>query len=560
MIPEPVAFEMPIVASCWVMRWAWLVLAACSVTCGVVGAEIARPVSHEHVLPHELDAAFATERRAAAEIGIDQQVASGLFPVAADSPSTEWTSEVALEAGQCLAAIVGMSEELEHEHQLRLVDIRDRANDVLASAAEDPSSPSVKVTQVQYCSPEPALLTVRVVLAGHPSSVHPPTQLRYLVLRSPSGRRIALRQLNRTRLSTGVRRRAGADEAAALLATRPAMPGAVAAEVPITFAGGARLLPESRPTWLALLRAVSLESRTAQQPLVDRSWPAGAAVLSRPTTDPDAARGDRPAPHGARIALDGTIHRVLAAADLGDLGAPCVAVRFTRRTAHFKAPIVRRVGLATSPGAPGFTLAATDLPLDGLVSTDRSCPAQGLALYVVPDGERADYGVQVFSEAGAAPEGAAATPSAYDGSMAEPRAAGLARERCGRGEAARCLELGELLAAITYPERDVLGAATALETGCAQGSAEACLRRGLLDGESDRHWIERSCSLGMPLGCAHLGDALRLGLGGAPDYPAARAAYASACRGGVQQGCADLTAMRRYLLGGGETDSLATTP
>ena len=90
---------------------------------------------------------------------------------------------------------------------------------------------------------------------------------------------------------------------------------------------------------------------------------------------------------------------------------------------------------------------------------------------------------------------------------------------------------------------------TAYERACERGSAEGCLRRGLAADPDDRARIQQACDMGLPLACSHLGDALRLGTGGPPDYPGALAAYDRACEAQDQSACHNAGRMRHFWLG-----------
>ena len=206
-------------------------------------------------------------------------------------------------------------------------------------------------------------------------------------------------------------------------------------ELRISAERGARLLPESEAAWWGLLRALSQAHRRDVNPLIDRALPVPIPALSRPGEGPQGERSDLPEPHVPYLGPPGEPLRALAAIDLGDLGADCVALRFSRRRGDYEAPGLVRVRVGD--------WAAERLPAEGLSTVDRACPARGLYVYAVTAADPAEYSLEVFSLE--APEGARAEPSSYDGALEEPAAVRAARELCEAGQEQGCLTLGRYL-------------------------------------------------------------------------------------------------------------------
>jgi len=100
----------------------------------------------------------------------------------------------------------------------------------------------------------------------------------------------------------------------------------------------------------------------------------------------------------------GRRRRVLAAVDVGRLGAPCVALHFTR--------LLFLHGAALRRHGPDVGDDGVDLPPSENAVVDRRCPASGVALYSVAEGDQEDWVLRVYAlpepAAPAAPTGEAA--------------------------------------------------------------------------------------------------------------------------------------------------------
>ncbi len=180
---------------------------------------------------------------------------------------------------------------------------------------------------------------------------------------------------------------------------------------------GARLLPANAATYEALYERARSGRDVVVNPRIDPSRPAdepwGTGLPVDLTGLYQRLRGERDAtPLRDPVFAAGSGHRrVLAVVDAESLGAPCVALMFTR-VLYLHRAVVWRHG---SPSDAGTLLDARENSV-----VDRVCPARGVSLYSVDDRDQEDWIVRVFAlpapEATAAPGEPAAEEPAPRGS------------------------------------------------------------------------------------------------------------------------------------------------
>lgn len=168
---------------------------------------------------------------------------------------------------------------------------------------------------------------------------------------------------------------------------------------------GARLLPANAATYGALYERARSGRDVVVNPRIDPSRPPdepwGTGLPVDLTGLYQRLRGDRDAtpPTDPVFEVGGGHRRVLAVVDAASLGAPCVALMFTRIFYEHRAVVWRH----ESPADAGRLLDARENSV-----VDRMCPARGVTLYSVDDRDQEDWFMRVFAlpapEAPAQPE------------------------------------------------------------------------------------------------------------------------------------------------------------
>ena len=362
--------------------------------------------------------AFEEERALALSLGMTRSEEGDTALTRRTDIEGTWTLRVPVAARECVAVIAAV-----YGHHAPTALALQSVTDSSARIAADSSEPITVertdggvVLQVQWCQaeerPRNAVLETRAVALG-PFAQPLAGTVHHAVFRAPwnvvggptrlrrgTPRAWALRQFPA----------AYAEEAAQRWVPADARPLGVA--VPIRVQG-ARLIPGSAATYRALYARVKGRGEAAVNPRVDGSqvpgdpWEMG--LPSNFTELYAALRGDVA---GQRLqdplfdAEPGRRRRVLAAVDIGRLGASCVALHFTR--------LLFLHGAALRRHGPDVDDVGVDLPPSENSVLDRVCPAAGVALYSVAEGDQEDWALRVY----ALPEPAA--PAAPTGA-AEPR-------------------------------------------------------------------------------------------------------------------------------------------
>ena len=117
---------------------------------------------------------------------------------------------------------------------------------------------------------------------------------------------------------------------------------------------------------------------------------------------------------------------------------------------------------------------------------------------------------------------------------------------CDRGEAAKCLELGQAYQSGNGPQKDVVRAAALFQRGCELGIAQACNELGVayrtgvgvpLDLGRAVMLYQRACDTNYGPACNNLGFFYSRGLSVGKDEPRAASLYQRACDSGDAAGC-----------------------
>ncbi len=157
---------------------------------------------------------------------------------------------------------------------------------------------------------------------------------------------------------------------------------------------GARLLPANAATYGALYERARSGRDVVVNPRIDPSRPPdepwGTGLPVDLTGLYQRLRGDRDAtpPTDPVFEVGGGHRRVLAVVDAASLGAPCVALMFTRIFYEHRAVVWRH----ESPADAGRLLDARENSV-----VDRMCPARGVTLYSVDDRDQEDWFMRVFA-------------------------------------------------------------------------------------------------------------------------------------------------------------------
>ena len=300
-----------------------------------------------------------------------------------------------------------------------------------------------------------------------------------------------------------------------------------------SWSRGVPLLPASRAVWLALSEASAHETGIYANPRTDAALRDGAAPFGRANTRyPNAHVPGRSAPV---ILWRGETRRVIAAVDLGELGAPCVRVSATRLEASRQPPRVLSVAIPS-----GTT---TTLDQERNTASERACPARGLRLYLVPQNDRAAYEIAIGREEGS-PD-ARAEASTFEGNMPLEAAT-----RCAGGDDDACEQ--EALQSCFWPalaDRREHGRAL-LARLSEEGRARARIASTLCADPIEWEALSALCGPDEAptngTACMRLGDARRRQASEGHTIEGDRAlamnAYERACTAGVSAGCFNLRA------------------
>lgn len=165
--------------------------------------------------------------------------------------------------------------------------------------------------------------------------------------------------------------------------------------VPIpTRPDGARLLPANAATYGVLYerarsgRDVVVNPRIDPSRPVDEPWGTGLPVDLTGLYQRLRGERDSTPPADPVFEAGGGHRRVLAVVDAASLGAPCVALMFTRIFYQHRAIVWRH----ESPSDAGRLLDARENSV-----VDRMCPARGVTLYSVDDRDQEDWLLRVFA-------------------------------------------------------------------------------------------------------------------------------------------------------------------
>jgi hypothetical protein len=344
--------------------------------------------------------AFDEERALALSLGMTRGEEGDAALTRRTDIEGTWTLRVPLAARECVAVIAAV-----YGHHAPTALALQSVTDSSARIAGDSSEPitverteGAVVLQVQWCQaeerPRNAVLETRAIAVG-PFAQPLVGTVHYAVFRAPwnvvggptrlrrgTPRAWALRQFPPTY----------AEEAALRFVPAGARP--LGPPVPIRVQG-ARLIPGSATTYRALYERVKGRGAAPVNPRVDGSlvpgdpWEMG--LPSNFTELYASLRGDGA---GQRLqdplfdAEPGRRRRVLAAVDAGGLGASCVALHFTRLLFLHGASL-RRHG-------PDVGDVGADLTASENAVVDRICPAAGVALYSVAEGDQEDWLLRVY--------------------------------------------------------------------------------------------------------------------------------------------------------------------
>jgi len=345
--------------------------------------------------------AFDEERAVARSLGMTRS-AEGDAPLErrSDAQGT-WSLRVPVDARECVAVIAAV-----YGHHapaaLALQSVTDDASRIAADSSEPITAERTDgglVLQVQWCQaeerPRSAVLETRAIASG--AFPQPLTgTVHYAVFRAPwNAVGGPMRLLRGTPRAWALRQFPPAYAVEEGDRAIPAGATALGVAVPIRTQS-ARLIPGNAATYRALYERVRGAGAAAVNPRVDASqlpgdpWESG--LPSNFTELYTSLKGDGPGPrlHEPLFDAGGGRRRVLAAVDVGALGAPCVALHFTRLLFLHGASLRRHD--AGDAGAAGTELAAQENAV-----VDRRCPAGGVSLYSVAEGDQEAWLLRVFA-------------------------------------------------------------------------------------------------------------------------------------------------------------------
>ncbi|MFO0604467.1 MAG: hypothetical protein U0324_14900 [Polyangiales bacterium] len=345
--------------------------------------------------------AFDEERAVARSLGMTRSAEGDASLERRSDSQGMWSLRVPVDARECVAVIAAV-----YGHHapmaLALQSVTDDASRIAADSSEPITVERTDgglVLQVQWCQaeerPRSAVLETRAIASG--AFPQPLTgTVHYAVFRAPWNVVGGPMRLRRgTPRAWALRQFPSAY--AAEEGERAIPTGATALGVPVPLrTQSARLIPGNAATYRALYERVRGAGTEAVNPRVDASllpgdpWESG--LPSNFTELYASLKGDGPGPrlHEPMFDAGSGRRRLLAAVDVGALGAPCVALHFTRLLFLHGASLRRHE--AAGEGAAGTELAAQENAV-----VDRRCPAEGVSLYSVAEGDQEEWLLRVFA-------------------------------------------------------------------------------------------------------------------------------------------------------------------
>lgn len=400
--------------------------AAASVIFGLVVFAFVSTLTRVHLPPEDVrevtkplaDQALDAERPAATEIGMTlAEEGEAQLQVTADTGL--WTQPIQLHARECvavIAAVYGGRSPRALALQSVPPDNGRIAWSPVAPLAVTRSEGQV-AAQVQWCEWEAHARTIVLEtrsLLESSDYYTLPGKVHFAIYRGAWDRVGGFSRLRRGTFSSDALGAFPAEAAQSEIAGLvPAVARPLGGPIALTL-DGARLIPTSAETYRALYERVRGDLETGVNPRVDPSQPPGVPWMTGLPLNLRELQGSlldgHPLPSVQDAVIEAgpnTFRRTLAVIDRGRLGARCVTLVFTRAL-FGHAPNVRRY-------TPDRSERPVELESVGASARDTVCPAQGIALYTVPDTQQNPYTLRMYAQ----PESAREINARADGTPPE---------------------------------------------------------------------------------------------------------------------------------------------